>query len=154
MMTTPANIPLGRLLANLCRLQASRADQLMDQIGLYRGQAILLLTLAEQDGLTHSEIAEKLCISPAAVSKVIKRLESLGYLQRTPDPADERVSRVNLLDGGWAVLDGIHSVFQKINEMLVKDIPPQEQEVLRDLLGRMLDNLQEDSKMSLEKIVD
>ena len=147
-MSEPNTIPLGRLLANLGRQHALRVDQLMDQIGLYRGQAILLLTLAEQEGqrmlLTHSEIAEKLCISPAAASKVIKRMESLGYLQRMPDPADERVSRVSLLSGGREKLDDIHGVFRKINELLVMDITPQEQVVLRDLLGRMLNNMQED----------
>ena len=137
------NMPLGRLLANLGRTHSMRVDQLMDGIGLFRGQAILLMTLAEQDGLTHSEIAERLCISPAAISKVIKRLEGLGYLQRTPDPADERLSRVYLLEDGRVMVDDIHRVFREMNTRLVNGFSPQELVVLRDFLGRMIDNLQE-----------
>ena len=143
-MNDPENIPLGRLLANLARTHAMRVDQAMDEIGLYRGQAILLLTLADQDGLTHSAIAERLCISPAAASKVIKRMEELGYVQRTPDPADERLSRVFLLEHGRARLDDIHSVFWSINTRLVQDFSPEEQGVLKDFLGRMIQNLQDD----------
>ncbi len=97
----------GRLLANICRLHATRSDQLMDQIGLYRGQAILLLILSSQDGRTHTEIAQELHISPAATTKIIQRLEKMAYLQRRSDPFDERVSRVYLLKDGQAVIQQI-----------------------------------------------
>ncbi|HWQ84915.1 MAG TPA: MarR family transcriptional regulator [Anaerolineales bacterium] len=142
MIKTSENLPMGRLLANLGRTHGMRIDQLMEQIGLYRGQAILLLTLAEQNGLTHGEIAERLCISPAAASKVIKRMEGLGYVQRTTDPTDERVSRVYLLDGGRAKLDDIHAVFHAINARMLKDFSPEEHAALHRMLLRMTHNLQ------------
>ena len=138
----PRAMPLGRMLANLARTHAMRVDQAMDEIGLYRGQAILLLTLAEQDGLTHTAIAERLCISPAAASKVIKRMEALGYVQRTPDPADERLSRVFLQEDGRAKLDDVHAVFRAINARLVEGFSPKEESVLRAFLGRLIENLQ------------
>lgn len=147
MPQSPEEMPLGRILANLGRTHAMRVDQRMDQVGLYRGQAILLLTLArqaeQQTPLTHSEIAEKLHISLAAASKVIKRMESLGYLQRTSDPDDERVSRVVLLEGGRAKLDDVFAVFQEVNGRMLQGISPEEQKLLRNLMGRMLANLQE-----------
>ncbi len=85
---------LGRLFVGLARLHSTRADQVMDQIGLFRGQGMLLKFLSKFDGQTLSEIAEKLEISPAAVTKVTKRMEEQNYLKRQPDPKDERVSRV------------------------------------------------------------
>lgn len=142
METKTDALPLGRLLANLCRLQATRADQLMDQIGLYRGQGILLVILAEQDGLTHSEIAEKLRISPAAATKVIKRLEKLRYLRRQPDPQDERLSRVFLQAEGRAIINQIHAAFGTINRQMLAGITPEEQGQLRQLLGKMQANLE------------
>jgi len=93
-MSPTACQDLGWLLVSVCRLHYTRVDQSMDQIGLYRGQAFLLMTLSRLDGMTHSEIAEKLEISPAAVTKVSKRMEQAQYLLRRADPADERVSRV------------------------------------------------------------
>ena len=145
-MIDPENMPLGRMLANLGRQHAMRIDQLMEQVGMYHGQAFLLLTLAECDGLqkllTHSEIAEKLRISPAAASKVIKRMENLGYVRRDPDPLDERVSRVTLLEDGRAKLDDIHAVLRTINLRMVEGFSPDEQAKLREFLLRMLINLQ------------
>ena len=142
-MNLDNDLPTGRLLANVCRLQATRADQLMEQIGLFRGQALLLITLSEQDGLAHSEIAERLRISPSAATKVIKRLEALRYLQRQPDPTDERVSRVYLLPDGRAVIAQILAAFGKINQMILTGISPTEQAQLRELLRRMQVNLEE-----------
>jgi len=142
-MKTDIDLPLGRVLANLCRLQARRADQLMDQIGLYRGQAILLVILAEQDGLTHTEIAEKLHISPPAATKVIKRLEKLSYLRRQPDPADERLSRVFLQQEGRAVIDQIHVAFGRINTVMMEGFTSEELELIRSLLSRLQANLEQ-----------
>jgi len=137
----PDKVMIGHLVANIARLQASRADRFMEQIGLYRGQAILLLILSHKDGLTHSEIAGKLEISPAAVTKVIKRLEELKYLQRQPDPADERISRVFLEEEGWAVIHQIKDAFQQIDQILLGNLSQEEQNTLFKLLMQVYSNL-------------
>jgi DNA-binding MarR family transcriptional regulator len=141
-MLTIAYEDLGRLLVSVCRLHHTKADQSMDQIGLYRGQALLLMTLSQQDGMTHSEIAEKLGISPAAATKVIKRMEQAQYLQRRADPADERISRVYLLDKGRALIDEINAAFAKLDRTTFGGLPQPELERLLNLLKRMQANLQ------------
>jgi len=141
-MQNSNNPSIGRLLVINNRLQVTRLDQLMDQIGLFRGQAILLVVLAEGDGLTHSEIARALQISPAAATKVIKRLEELHYLQRCPDPSDERISRVFLLEDGRAILAQIHEAFRKINQAILDGFSGEEEQALRAFLQRIHINLQ------------
>ena len=140
-MTSMDEWQSGRLLANICRLHATRADQLMDQIGLYRGQAILLLILSSQDGRTHTEIAQELHISPAATTKIIQRLEQSSYLERRPDPSDERVSRVYLLEDGRAVIQQIKDSFRQLDRATTANFTSEEQEILRDLLIRIFINL-------------
>jgi len=132
---------VGKLIAGIGRLQAIRADRTLEGIGLYRGQSFLLMTLSEEEGLTHSEIAEKLNISPAAATKVIKRLEELHFLQRRPDPADERISRVFLEEEGWAVIHQIKGVFQQMEQILCTDFSPEEKQTLLKLLARVYTNL-------------
>ena len=66
--------PVGKILADLCRTRATLADKLVDNYGIYHGQAILLMTLSNQDGITHSDLADNLKISPAAISKVLSYL--------------------------------------------------------------------------------
>ncbi|MHC1783769.1 MAG: MarR family winged helix-turn-helix transcriptional regulator [Anaerolineaceae bacterium] len=133
---------IGHLVMNIARLLASRTDRSMEKFGLYRGQAYLLKILSEQDGLTHSEIARILEISPAAATKVIKRLEAHQYLERRPDSSDERISRVFLRDEGRAVIRQIHDVFQQNNLCLYGGLSPEEQVVLAGLLKKVHESLQ------------
>jgi DNA-binding MarR family transcriptional regulator len=133
---------LGHLMGSVCRLHHTRADQSMEQIGLYRGQAILLMILSRHDGITHSEIAEKLRVSPAAATKVIKRMEGAGYVQRKADPADERVSRVYLQDEGRALIAEIEGVFGVLDRAMFEGLSEPDLVRFRDLLTQMAGNLQ------------
>lgn len=132
---------LGRLLVSVCRLHHTRADQSMDKIGLYRGQARLLMTLSEQDGLSHSEIAEKLEISAPAATKVIQRMEEAHYVQRRADPADERVSRVYLQAQGHALIAEIRRTFGQLDQTMFDGLTDLDLERFRDLLTQMQTNL-------------
>jgi DNA-binding MarR family transcriptional regulator len=136
---------LGKLIFGIGRLHSTRADQLMDQIGLYRSQGMLLKFLARFDGQTHSEIAEKLEISPAAVTKVIKRLEEQHYLKRQPDPKDERVSRVFIQPEGQKKIEEIHRIFQELDSTTFQDFSEEELEQLHGYMLRMQANLQGNS---------
>lgn len=141
-MTQIAYQELGRLLVSICRLHHTRADHSMDKIGLYRGQARLLMTLSERNGLSHSEIAEKLEISAPAATKVIKRLEEAHYVQRQADPSDERVSRVYLQVQGHALIAEIHRTFGRLDRAMFNGLPEPDLERFRDILTRIQDNLQ------------
>ena len=132
---------LGKRLFHIARLHATRADQYMDKIGLYRGQGMLLKYISRHDGLTHSEIAEKLAISPAAVTKVIKRLEEQNYLQRRPDPTDERVSRVFILQDGLQVAEEIDRIFMELDKNTFHGFTGEELQQLQDFFIRMHNNL-------------
>jgi DNA-binding MarR family transcriptional regulator len=135
-------IKIGYLIVSISRMLTSRADRSMEQIGLFRGQAILLMILSDNDGLTHSEIAQKLEISPAAATKVIKRMEVLNYLQRHADPADDRISRVYLKEDAWAVIQRIKDVFKQSDEIIQAGLSSNELATLTDLLQRVRANLQ------------
>ena len=124
------------------RMQARCADQMMDEVGLFRGQGMLLKYLARFDGLTHSEIAEKLEISPAAVTKVIKRLEEQKYLKRQSDPKDERISRIYMQPEGFQTIEKIHDNFQQLDEATFEGFSDEELEQLRGYFQRIQENLQ------------
>jgi MarR family transcriptional regulator, organic hydroperoxide resistance regulator len=136
-------INVGKLMATIGRLHSRTADRYMESTGLFRGQAILLMILSDKDGQTHSEIADKLEISPAAATKVIKRMEELKYVQRQPDPKDERISRVFIREEGWAMIHQIRSNFDRIDQILVKNLSPDEEKTLVSLLMKVYNNLLE-----------
>ena len=72
---------------------------------------------------------------------MIKRLEELNYLQRQPDLADERISRVFLEEEGWAVIHQIKDAFQQIDQILLGNLSQEEQNTLFKLLMQVYSNL-------------
>lgn len=137
------NEKLGQLLMHVCRSRGKVADQFMDQNNLYRGQSFMLMFLSKNEGLTHSNIARRMNFSPAAVTKVIKRLEKEGYLERRSDENDERISRVFLKPEGKSVIAGIRQSFKRLDDKTFKDFSDEDLEKFRDYLDRILVNLHE-----------
>lgn len=132
---------IGHLLMKICRARGKMADQFMEKSGIFHGQGMMLMFISAHEGLTHSEVAELLNISPAAATKVIKRLEEEGYLQRRPDGSDERVSRVFLREEGRAVIDGIHQSFNRLDEKTFDGFSKVELENFSAYLKRIQENL-------------
>ena len=64
------------------------------------------------------EIAENLGVTSQAVSKTVRELEALGYVDRSADPADGRVRRVALTERGQAVLEAGRAIRAELNAEL------------------------------------
>jgi DNA-binding MarR family transcriptional regulator len=122
------------LLAQICRMHHSRAHVLLEKIGLYRGQPPLLRILHEEEGLTHTELATRLHVVPATVTKMLQRMEKAGFVSRRPDPEDQRVSRVYLTDAGREIQFEMVAVLHALAEETFAGFTLEE----RDLLWRLL----------------
>ncbi len=132
----------GRLFHCICRNHKKNADLMLERSGLHHSQARLLMILARENGITHTEIADELRISTAAASKVIKRMEQDGYVLREADDSDERVSRVFLQSKGKTLVDKIHATFQQLDNVMFDGLTNEEINELYALLCRVQKNLQ------------
>lgn len=130
------------LLAKICHLHYIRAHSLLEAIGLYRGQPPLLHALWEQEGLSHTQLAERLQISPATTTKMVQRMEKTGFLQRRPDPGDERVSRVFLTETGRAVRAQVQGVWDRMEAETFQGLSDEERAALRRFLLKIRRNLE------------
>ncbi len=126
---------------HVCRERGKTADQFMTESKIYRGQGMMMMFISQHEGLTHSEIADKLNISPAATTKVIKRLEEEGYVQRRSDEKDERVSRVFMQENGRAAISAIQDSFKKLDEQTFQDFKDEDLDHLETYLHHILTNL-------------
>ena len=134
---------LDFLLIRVCRAHHNLARQSLETIGLHRGQPPLLLALGMQDGRTHSELAEALEVTPAAITNMVKRLEQAGFVVRRRDTADERVSRVYLTNAGRAIYSNAEAIVQSVNRATFAGFTEEERAVMRGLLMRVHDNLRQ-----------
>jgi MarR family transcriptional regulator, organic hydroperoxide resistance regulator len=66
-------------------------------------QYLVMVALWSNDDQTVGSLGEKLLLESSTLTPLLKRLEGMGYLTRTRDPADERQVRVRLAKAGSAL---------------------------------------------------
>jgi DNA-binding MarR family transcriptional regulator len=66
------------------------------------GQVMCLRLLTVNDGATQRDVARMLHVAPPTVSKMLSTMEKAGLVERRPDEADQRLTRVYLTDAGRA----------------------------------------------------
>ena len=132
---------LDLLLAQVSHLHYSRAHALLEAIGLYRGQPPVLRALWEHDGLTQTQLAQRLHVTPATMTKMLQRMEKAGFLTRRPDEHDRRVSRVRLTRAGRAIRARVQAVWQAMEQETFAGLTPAERRALRRSLLTLRRNL-------------
>ena len=85
---------------------------LLDQIGLTYPQYLVMLVLWEQDGVTVSELGERLFLDSGTLTPLLKRLEAQGQIARLRDVQDERRVRITLTAEGRALRDQAEAIPQ------------------------------------------
>ncbi len=68
-------------------------------------QASILSHLDSLDPTMVGELADHMGVTPSTMSLTLKRLERHGYVMRTRDPSDRRVTNVRLTEAGERVRD-------------------------------------------------
>ena len=87
---------------------------LLAPLGITYPQYLVLLVLWEGDGITVSQLGERLTLDSGTLTPLLKRLETLGLVQRQRDAADERRVLLRLTAAGQALRDQAAAVPQAI----------------------------------------
>lgn len=131
----------GYLLAKVCRAHRGNVGALLSGVGLHVGQEMVLLELWRQDGLKGGELADRLGVEPPTVTRMVRRMESCGFVERRPDPSDARSFRVHLTGKGRALEEPVARVWEEVEEKTLRGLSPEEARVLRRLLARVRESL-------------
>jgi DNA-binding MarR family transcriptional regulator len=133
------------------RLQHKRAHDLLEALGLYQGQPRLLRVLWEEEGPNQSELAERVHVRPATMTKMLQRMEEAGFVERRRDRADQRVLRVYLTEEGHAVQAQVQQIWAQMEREVLAGFDAEEREHLRDYLLRIRENLREKEEEALHR---
>jgi len=87
-----ANLAMGKLYR-----------QLLTDLDITYPQYLVMLVLWEGDGITVSELGDRLFLDSATLTPLLKRLQAAGLVQRTRGTRDERQVIVTLTDEGRAL---------------------------------------------------
>lgn len=114
---------------------------MLRQLGLHIGQDQLLCRLWKEDGVTQSQLSERLNCEPPTVANMVKALENYGLIYRHRDQVDARVNRVYLTAKGQDLKEPIEKVWRKQQDKLLDGMSSEELFVLKKLLKKMAENL-------------
>ena len=134
-----------QLISRARDLKHRRVQDLLQELELHQGQAFVLYALWGQDGITQSELTERLNRSPSTITKTVQRLEKAGFVQRRADDSDERVSRVYLTDAGREIRPAVEAMWNQLDEQMFAGFGPQEMASFADFLERVCRNIESES---------
>lgn len=109
--------------------------------GFYAGQDQIMLALSVEDGLTPTQLANRLGVKPPTITKTINRLQAQGFLTKTGSETDARIAHVTLTETGSEAIRAIEKSVKRSEKALVKGLDKKERKALLKLLSRVEGNL-------------
>ncbi|MFE9345935.1 MarR family winged helix-turn-helix transcriptional regulator [Streptomyces olivaceus] len=129
---------LLRLTRRVHRIQKRHLEH--RDLGITPAQSRLLRTLAHYDSPPRmADLAERLEVVPRAVTTLVDGLETAGKVRRVPDPANRRVTRIELTADGRADLRELHGARRSAAEEILAPLSEEQRTALGGLLDTLID---------------
>jgi len=128
-------------LHDVARLMRTRFDRRARAYGMTRAQAVILMRLERQPGMTQNEMAALCEVEPITVGRLVDRLEARAFLERRLDPSDRRIRRLYLLPDAAPVLTAIHRYKDELFQEVTEGLDDATMELVTNVLLKMKSNL-------------
>lgn len=117
------------------RLITREYQPYLDKLGITYPQYLVLLVLWESGAITVNEISQKLILNTNTVTPLLKRMESIGLINRQRSSNDERKVIIELTQQGKLLQQEAHVIPEKLGEKLLNG--PLKLEELIELKGKL-----------------
>ena len=116
-------------------------DSRAKEIGIHRTQHRILMHLA-RDGMLPSqkELADRLDITPAAVTVALKKIEQDGYVERTLGQ-DNRYNELRITEKGRELVKSTRQIFCKIDSSMFEGFSDEELDTYISCLEKLQANI-------------
>jgi len=105
--------------------------------GTHPGQVFCLHVLAGHDGISQRDLAAALRLAPPTVSKMLQAMQKAGAVERRPDDADQRLTRVFLTAAGRELERQLRGVVAEFVNETIGRLPENDRAELARLLGEL-----------------
>lgn len=116
-------------------------------------QYAVLYTVAQNEGLSQTNLVDRTGIDRSTLADIIRRMLKKGLLQRRRTKEDARAYAVRLTDEGWRMLKAAEPMARRVDERILSVLTSQERErFLQDLskivrtLGVMQESVNQQTK--------
>lgn len=104
-------------------------------------QWALLTRLWQNDGISQTELSRRSSKDLPTVTRMLLKMEKKGLISRRVDPDDSRSTLIFLTNEGKDLEDELDAIAYEIEVKALKNIKIDDVELLRDVLGRIIANM-------------
>ena len=133
--------PLGRLFAHASKLHRDLFRKLAHENGLEHGQPFVLAIIIANEGISQRKLSEKLFITPASTTALLRKLEKAGLIERIPDPNDQRAFCIYATEKGRMIDQKMKKGLQDLERACFYNFSEEELQEFRRLLLKLHENL-------------
>ncbi|MFC7647604.1 MarR family winged helix-turn-helix transcriptional regulator [Streptosporangium lutulentum] len=109
--------------------------------------------LADEDAPSQQDLAHRLGINRTIMVKLLDRLQRIGYVTRTRNPANRRTYVLSVTDEGRAALKDMRQAAADRDARLTAPLTPPERHRLNELLGRLVAHDERSTIPSTEHLI-
>ncbi len=142
---------LGFIANRLVKAFLKLLDYKLENFNLTGAQFCVLTKLFEEEGLTQTQLAQRLYIESPTLVRTLDRLEEAGLIERRRVPSDRRAFHIFLTPKGRELQEVLLQKGSEVHNIAVKNLSEAEIEQLKDLLFQLWQNLENGTKEAKEE---
>ena len=131
----------GHLISLAARGFARLSEARLKPLGFGVGHLPVLVALRDGQASTQRDLARFAKVEQPPMAQMLARMERDGLIERVPDPADRRSSRITLTEAAKARLPDATAVLFQGNRDVLHGFTAEETAMLVTLLNRLITNL-------------
>jgi len=140
-----SDIKLSRaieMMIKINKMHRCMINMRVKEIGIHRTQHRILMHLARDGALpSQKELADRLDITPAAVTVALKKIERDGYIERTLGH-DTRYNELKITEKGRALVNRTREIFMAADTAIFEGFSDEELDAYVSCLEKLQTNMQ------------
>ncbi|MEK8127779.1 MarR family transcriptional regulator [Paenibacillus filicis] len=116
---------------------------LPEHISLTGPQTMMLYTLRTMGPCPGGKLAQKMEVTPSAITVMIDRLVQQGFVERTHDGHDRRVVMLSITDQGMDVLQQLRVIRDEALKQYLAYVEPDELELFLAIFEKIVKKIEE-----------
>lgn len=132
---------IGRCISILDRLMKMYYDHGLSEFEIGWGQQFYAEYICDHPGSSAQEMVKCIRVDKATLTKIIKKLTELGYVQVVCDEKDRRIKRLYPTEKTVLAVRRIKAIHSSFYETLCAGIPEQDIRLAEQTLEMMMENV-------------
>lgn len=140
----PSPAELGVLVKAVQSILNQRMDEALRPLGLTVPQYACLSNLADEPGITSSELARRSFVSRQSMNVLLQGLEKAGLVERAEEPGQRREKASQLTTRAERLFEDADAAVQRVVRRMTADLDTEQRSELSALLNVCGESLREE----------